>query len=140
MIKSRLVQAAFAFGMLSYAGVARAELTENHFVVRTTGDLAALCNSPKTDRLYTAAVNFCQGFGVGTYGAFMAVQKANPRIHAFCVPDSVTRDQAGAAFVAWVGNDPDRSALPPTDGIAAFLHETYPCPTAKPASAKGKSK
>jgi len=63
---------------LCLAGTAGA-VTEDQFGLRNTGDLAALCSAPSTDRLYTAAINFCQGFGAGAYGVLAEVQRAEPK-------------------------------------------------------------
>jgi hypothetical protein len=109
-------------------GTGRAALTEDTFISRTTGDVVALCSATPGDRLYTAAVNFCQGFGAGTYGVLASAQQADPTLKLFCAPPEVTRNQAIAAFVSWAGGKPERMSLPATDGIAAFLTETYPCP------------
>ena len=64
----------------------RAAVTEDQFVARTAGDLAALCSADPSDRLYTAAVNFCHGFGAGTYGVLSEVENANPKVRLFCAP------------------------------------------------------
>jgi len=55
---------------LCLAGAAGA-VTEDQFGLRNTGDLAALCSASATDPLYTAALNFCHGFGAGTYGVWL---------------------------------------------------------------------
>ena len=60
------------------SGTGQAALTEDNFISRTTGDLAALCSAGPTDKLYTAAVNFCYGFGAGAYGVLAAAQQADP--------------------------------------------------------------
>jgi hypothetical protein len=121
----RLAPGLIALTALSGAG--QAALTEDRFVSRTTGDLAALCSATPTDKLYTAAVNFCFGFGAGTYGVFAAALRADPKLKLFCAPPEMTRNEAVAAFVSWAGGKPERLALPAVDGIAAFLTETYPC-------------
>jgi hypothetical protein len=110
------------------SGIGRAAVTEDNFVSRTTGDLVALCSAAPTDRLYTAAVNFCHGFGAGTYGVLAAAQQADPNLKLFCAPPEMTRSDAVAAFVTWAGGKPERTAQPAIDGVAAFLIETYPCP------------
>jgi hypothetical protein len=117
-----------ALGALS--GTGQAALTEDNFISRTTGDLAALCSAAPTDKLYTAAVNFCYGFGAGAYGVLAAAQQADPKLKLFCAPPGVTRNEAVAAFVSWAGAEPERAALPAIDGIAEFLTQTYPCPKA----------
>ena len=130
MIGSRapvsIVAGLIALTVLS--GTGHAALTEDNFVSRTTGDLAALCSAEPTDKLYTAAVNFCYGFGAGAYGVLAAAQQADPKLKLFCAPPGLTRNEAVAAFVSWAGRRPERTALPAVDGVAAFLTEIYPCP------------
>jgi hypothetical protein len=114
-------------------GIGRAAVTEDNFISRTTGDLVALCSAAPTDRLYTAAVNFCYGFGAGTYGVLAAAQRADPNLKLFCAPPELTRNEAVAAFVTWAGGRPERTVQPAIDGVTAFLTETYPCPKATTA-------
>jgi hypothetical protein len=112
---------------------AQAAVTEDNFVARTTGDIVALCTTEPTDALYTAAVNFCQGFGVGTYSVLATAQRGNAKYNKlFCEPEKgLTRNEAVAAFVSWARAKPQRLTLPAVDGVALYLLETYPCP--KPA-------
>jgi hypothetical protein len=119
--------------ILCLAGAAGA-VTEDQFRLHNTGDLAALCSAASTDPLYTAAVNFCQGFGTGTYGVLAEVQQADPKLRLFCPPESITRNDAIAAFVSWAGANPANAAMPATDGVTAFLRQTYPCPSAASAA------
>jgi Rap1a immunity proteins len=116
--------------LTALSGIAQAAVTEDTFISKTTGDLAALCSAVSTDRLYTAAVNFCYGFGAGAYGVLAAAQQADPKLRLFCAPPQITRNEAVAAFVSWAGGKPERMSLPAVDGVAAFLTETYPCPKA----------
>jgi len=111
---------------------ARATVTEDQFVARTTGDLAALCSADPSDPLYTAAVNFCQGFGAATYSILSAVERAEPQVRLICTPQvQPTRNEVVAAFVSWARAHPARATMPAVDGVAAYLADTYPCP--KPA-------
>jgi len=131
------LSAALAAGLLStlvFTGNAGAAVTEENFVSRTTGDLAALCSAAPTDPLYTAAINFCHGFGAGTYGVLASAQQADSRLKMFCAPGNLTRNEAVAAFVAWAGGKPERAALPSVDGVVGFLTETYPCSKAGAAA------
>jgi hypothetical protein len=118
---------------LCLAGTAGA-VTQDQFSLHNTGDLAALCSAATTDPLYTAAINFCHGFGVGTYGVLAEAQQADPKLRLFCPPPAITRNEAVAAFVAWAGADPTHAAMPATDGVTAFLTQTYPCPAATGAA------
>jgi hypothetical protein len=113
---------------------ARAQVVEDNFQLRSTGDLVALCGSQSTDRLFTAAQNFCQGFAVGTYRTLLAEQAAQPA-KLFCPSAQMpTRTQAMADFVTWANASPARLQLSVVDGIAAFLVEKLPC---KPVGPKG---
>ena len=58
------------------------------------------------------------------------VQQSDPKLRLFCPPEGITRNQAVAAFVPWAGSDSTHAAMPVTDGVAAFLMQTYPCPGA----------
>jgi hypothetical protein len=126
--------------LTALSGAGQGALTDDNFISKTTGDLAALCSAAPTDKLYTAAVNFCHGFGAGTYGVLAAAQQADPNLKLFCAPRDVTRNEAIAAFVSWAGGKPERAALPAVDGIAAFLTETYPCPSAKTVAPTRRTK
>jgi hypothetical protein len=114
--------------VLSSAG-AQAAVTEDNFVAHTTGDLLALCTAEPTETLYTAAVNFCHGFGAATYSLLATAQHSNPKLKVFCEPaKGVSRNDAVASFVTWARAKPDRVALPAVDGLTLFLADTYPCP------------
>jgi hypothetical protein len=118
---------------LCLAGTAGA-VTQDQFSLHNTGDLAALCSASTTDPLYTAAINFCHGFGAGAYGVLAEVQQSDPKLRLFCPPEGITRNQAVAAFVSWAGTDSAHTAMPATDGVATFLMQTYPCPGATRAA------
>ena len=64
-MKRRL--SAFVLCSALCGGAAQAAVTEDSFLVRNTGDLVDLCSAAPTDRLYTAASNFCHGFTVGVF-------------------------------------------------------------------------
>jgi hypothetical protein len=114
------------------AAPARAAVSEDNFLVRSAGDLAALCTATQADPLYTAAVNFCQGFTVGAFRVLQEEEAAERPPHMFCLPNTLpTRSEAIASIVQWVNADPSRSALGTTDSIAAFLAQRYPCPRSK---------
>lgn len=104
-----------------------AAITEDNFLVRTTGDLVDLCEAATTDRYYTAAINFCHGFVVGVYRVLEEENRAKPR-RIFCVPDlAPRRADAIAGFVQWADTNPDQKSLAPADGIAAYLVKQFPC-------------
>ena len=55
-----------AFAVMLAAGGIEAA-TPEHFQVRTTADLIALCSVGKDDPLWKESIHFCHGFLVGAY-------------------------------------------------------------------------
>ncbi len=106
-----------------------AAVTEDSFLLRSTGDLVDLCTAAQPDPLYTAAGNFCQGFGVGVFRVLEAQDTVHRSHHMFCLPNkAMTRNEAVASFVQWAKANPNQMAQPATDGIAQFLSQQFPCP------------
>lgn len=106
---------------------AHAAVTEDTFQLRSTSDLVELCSAAPQDRLGTAALNFCEGFGIGVFRVLQEVE-ATGKLRMFCLPDPMpTRNGALAAFVTWGKANADKLGLPAQDGFAAFLNSQYPC-------------
>ncbi|HET6183075.1 MAG TPA: Rap1a/Tai family immunity protein [Acetobacteraceae bacterium] len=126
-----------ALCLLAFLGVcaalsgepASAAVSQETFLVRTTGDLVALCSASPSDPLYVAAIHFCEGFGVGVFRTLEQEDAADPAHRLFCMTEPVpSRDAATASFVRWANTDPSRLSEPPEDGIADYLAHKYPCP------------
>lgn len=118
-------------GMSLCLAAAQAEpVTEEHFKIVTTGDLAKLCAAQPDETLGTAALNFCHGFAVGVYQV-LAEQQTAPRTRKmFCMPaQQPSRTEAITMLVQWVRAKPEHAALAPADGVAQFLSEQFPCGT-----------
>jgi hypothetical protein len=114
-------------GFTALPAGANAAVSEDDFLLRTTGDLVELCKAPPADPYYTAAINFCHGFAVGAYRVLEAENRAEMR-HLFCLPDPPPhRDEAIAAFVRWADANPDQKTQSPEDGIAAYMMKQFPC-------------
>ena len=110
------------------AGSAHAAVTEDTFLLRNTGDLVELCSVAQSDPLYTAAVNFCQGFTVGVFRVLQEEDMAKPSQHMFCLPSPMPiRNQTISSFVQWAKSDGGRLTLTPADGVATFLAQQFPC-------------
>ena len=109
---------------------AAAQVTQDNFLLSTTGDLVALCGAGQNDPLYTAAVNFCQGFAVGTY-RMLEIEEAASRTKrkSVCIDEdpTVTRNSAIAGFVTWAANKPDVLAARPGDGLTEYLLNAFSC-------------
>jgi hypothetical protein len=119
----------FALCLAMSAGSAQAAITEDSFLVRSTGDLIELCSAAPADAMYTAASNFCHGFAVGVYRVLQEQDMARRSNRLFCAPNPTpTRNEAIANFVQWAKADAQRLAQSPADGIAMYLAQQFPCP------------
>ena len=106
---------------------ARAATTEN-FMVRTTADYVALCESSPGSENYVAAIHFCQGFASGAYQYYLALAQHQPSSRFVCPPDPTpSRDQVIANFLAWARANQERMAEPAVESLFRYLGETYPC-------------
>lgn len=109
-----------------------ATVTEDTFLLRSTGDLVELCSMAPSDPMGTAALNFCHGFAVGVYRVLEAENAAKRMGKLFCLTDpSPTRSQAIADFVQWAKATPAVLSQDPANGIASYLVAKYPCPRGK---------
>lgn len=110
--------------------VARATTTE-HFVLRSGADYVELCSTATDDPLYTAAIHFCHGFGVGVYQTMMALTNNEKLPPIMCPPNPPpTRNEGLQRFLAWAKQHPDYLKDPPADVLGRFLVEQFPCPKA----------
>ena len=126
-MRHRQLWAMVAFCVATYCVPSHAAVTQDSFLVRTTGDLVDLCTTAPTDPMGTAALNFCDGFGVGVYRVLDEMERVHKH-RAFCMPDPMpTRNEALASFVQWAKANPEELALTPQDGISVFLAKQYPC-------------
>ncbi len=100
-----------------------------HFEVRNNADLVALCSARPHEANYVAAINFCHGFGVGTYRMVEIEEAASRSKHKkLCASQAATtRDQAIAGFVTWASDKPKTMNSPPSDGFSEYLYATFPC-------------
>lgn len=128
MQMKRWFQAAALCAVVS-TGTVRAAVTEDSFLVHSTGDLVDLCSAAQSEPLYTASINFCHGFGVGVFRVLEEVDMARRSRHLYCLPNpGMTRNEALASFLQWAKANPDQMAQPAADGIAQFLIQQFPCP------------
>ncbi|MCW3477319.1 Rap1a/Tai family immunity protein [Limobrevibacterium gyesilva] len=117
-----------ALGAALVPATARAAVTQDSFLVRTTSDLVDLCTAPSADPMYTAASNFCHGFTVGVYRVVEEEERARRNRLVFCPPSpGPSRSEAIAGFTVWAKANPDQLTKPPADGVVAYMISQYPC-------------
>jgi hypothetical protein len=125
-----LASALFLFG----ASLTARAATEDHFRVRTTADLVALCETSSGQENHVAAIHFCEGFAAGAYQYYLAIAQHSPSSRYVCPPDPPpTRDQAIAGFVSWARANPSAMNQPAVESLFQYLGATYPCSDAQRA-------
>ena len=124
----RLAVIAAAVTAALAAGTATAAVTEQNFLLNTTGDLVALCGVSKDDPNAIAAIHFCHGYALGLdhYGAATGRVFRNK---LYCIPEgtTVTRNQAVEMFVKWAADHLQYMSEPPFDGLIRWSMDTWPC-------------
>jgi hypothetical protein len=105
-----------------------AAVTAEEFLLRSGADLVALCATPATDPLYTAAVHMCHGFGAGSYQTLVALARHDRVTPLICPPDPApTRNATVARFVEWARVNTQYLGDPPADTVGRFLLTEFPC-------------
>jgi Rap1a immunity proteins len=132
-MRSRWTHAAALMSALAMLPAAvNAAPTQENFLLRTAGDLVAICSPAANDPLMAASVGFCEGFAVGVYRT-LAEAQAGLQVKLFCMPTpGPARSQAIASLVTWVQANPAVAAGEPADAILRYLQQTYPCTGSRP--------
>jgi hypothetical protein len=117
------------------ASSARAAVTADNFLLRTTDDLVALCDAKQGDPQGVAAIHECEGFIVGVYQYHESVTaggdpRAPRRIYCLPADGAPNRDTAAQMFVAWSRTHSQYMSERPIDGLTRFAVDTWPCPRA----------
>ena len=117
-----------AAALLIAAGAASAQVTEKHFLLRTTGDFVALCGVSRDDPNAIAAIHFCEGYLLGL-DHFAEVTGQPFRGALYCPPEGLkmSRDEVVARLVAWHRRNPGPASEGPFDGIVRWAAATWPC-------------
>lgn len=117
-----------AAALLLGAGAAGAQVTRDNFVLRTTGDLVALCGVGRGDPNAIAAIHFCEGYFLGL-DHFAEITGRPFRGTLFCPPEGLklSRDQVVAMVVDWHRKNPGTASEAPFEGIARWAAAMWPC-------------
>ena len=114
--------------LVTLAAAPAAAITTDEFRLRSGADFVALCATPASDPLYTAAVHMCHGFGAGTYQTIMAVTRHEKLAPVICPPQPApSRNDVVARFLEWAKRNPDRLAEPAVEVVGRFFITEYPC-------------
>lgn len=108
---------------------AHADVSRENFLLRTTGDLLALCSVRGDDPNAIAAIHFCHGYALGLRHYAEATGQVF-RGALFCPPagPGLTRDESVRSFVGWAATHGQYMNEPPFDGLLRWAMATWPCP------------
>jgi len=120
--------AGLVLGLLACAGLPAHAVTPDQFVVHDTRDMIEICSTAKTDPLYTAAANFCEGYLVGAYHYQEALYSGPGIKQVVCFADpKPSRNEVIAKYVDWAKAHTEYGKDRAVDTFSKFLAETYPC-------------
>jgi hypothetical protein len=103
---------------------AASAVEQSDYLLKTAGNLAALCGAPDN----MAAIHMCEGYLVGVNQMYAAISEAlDGKI--YCLPDdgTVTRDGVARDFSKWIAATPAAATMPARDGLLEWARMTYPC-------------
>jgi len=117
-----------AAALLFAAGAASADVTRENFLLRTTGDLVALCGVSRSDPNAVAAIHFCEGYYLGL-DHFAELTGRPFRNALYCPPDGLklSRDEVVAMVVEFHHKNPQYASEAPVEGILRWAAATWPC-------------
>jgi hypothetical protein len=117
-----------AAALLLAAGTATAQVTKQNFMLRTTGDLVALCGVSRDDPNAAAAIHFCHGYYVGIDHSAEILGRPLRGV-LYCPPDGLqlTRDQVLGMVVAYHRKNPQFASEAPVEGVIRWAAATWPC-------------
>jgi hypothetical protein len=113
---------------LLFTGSAKADVTAEDFVAKTTQNLLNLCTASPEDKQYREAIHFCQGYLVGAYQYYAAASTNNPTLQLVCFPEpKPSRNDAIDQFISWAQKHPEYMNENPVETEFRFLSEKWPC-------------
>jgi len=113
---------------LLFAGSAKADVTQEDFVVKTTQNLINLCTASPQDTYYREAIHFCQGYLVGAFHYYSAESSNKQELQMVCFPEpKPSRNEAISMFVSWAQKHPEYMNEVPVETEFRFLTEKWPC-------------
>lgn len=123
----KLVLALILFSFL-VPELARAAVTDDDFMVKTTQNLVNLCAVSADDPRAKEAIQMCQGYLVGAYDYYVAENSGKDSMRLVCLPNpSPSRNEAVAMFVEWAKANPQYMKERPVDTEFRFLSAKWPC-------------
>lgn len=103
-------------------------ISGEEFRLRSGADVVALCATPATDPLYTAAIHMCHGFGAGTFQAITALTRHEKLEPLLCPPEpSPSRNETVGRFLEWAKRNPQHLGAPAVEVVGRFFISEFPC-------------
>ncbi len=103
-------------------------ITAEEFRLRSGADIVALCATPATDPLYTAAIHMCHGYGAGIYQTITTLTRHEKLEPLICPPEpSPSRNETVGRFLEWARRNPERLTEPAVQVVGRFFITEFPC-------------
>lgn len=100
----------------------------DNFRIDEAADLAALCGANSEDPLYASAIQMCEGYLIGVHQMHTAIAAAlGGGIYCLPAENPPTRDEAAAAFVAYVATNAEITHMKALDALLTWARHAYPC-------------
>jgi Rap1a immunity proteins len=109
--------------------------------INTFGDLIRICDTPRTDQNYSAAMGLCGGYvsGVLDFHLVDTGWSGNRHGRRVCLPaDRPTRFQAMQSLVSWDQSHQQYDEQPAADGVMRYFMQAYPCQAPRSAGRSTK--
>jgi len=118
----------FLLFTLLVTGVAKANVTNEDFVAKTTQNLINLCTASPQDPYYREAIHFCHGYLVGAFHYYQASTAGKQELKILCAPEpKPSRNEAIDMFVSWAQRHPEYMNEMPVETEFRFFTEKWPC-------------
>ena len=104
------------------------EFTVEDFSLNSAQELVDVCLAEDDHPHYREAVSFCYGFFEGAVRYDEVISKLEWHVDLVCPPPAVTRQQAVAVFLDYMGKNPQYGSDQPIDAIFRSLVDKWPCP------------
>ena len=123
MIMMRTVFSGILLVLVGLKPASAIGVSPDNFRIDEATDLVALCGVNTEDPLYTAAIHMCMGYLIGVH----QMHTATTRIYCLPTKNPPTRDEAVAAFVAYVAANPEIAHKKALDAVLKWARHAYPC-------------
>jgi hypothetical protein len=98
------------------------------FDVKNSAELVAVCSTPTTDKNYSAAIHFCNGYVVGAFHNYQALAEQPMYQTLFCPDDpNGPKDDFVKGYVAFAKAHPQYDKDRAVTVLFKYMIDKWPC-------------